>query len=269
MTDALEQELRSALAERATRMPPEARDRLAQLDYQPQAGPRRRPTSVWSLASAGGAAIAAATVAALLLLSSGGSTLVPLAYAGWSATPETPTAAQVARAIARCRHLAGPLLARAMRGRLILTDKRGRYVAVMYDNHGYAGVCILDEPAGAGAGGGSSPLLNRTVPPEPDQLGAPVGGGGYAPGFPGSHGSERHVSGRAGRDVLAVTLVFPGNRTVQATIEHGWYFAWWPGSDWPPASVVVTTSSGTVRSPMPGKDCQARPRVCVFTRREI
>jgi hypothetical protein len=57
------------------------------------------------------------------------------------------------------------------------------------------------------------------------------------------------VLGQAGSNVSTVTFAFANRKTVVASIQHGWYFAWWP---WPtkPTSVTVTTGSGTMTSPM-------------------
>lgn len=263
MTDTLEEELRALLAERAANMPAGATERLAQLDYQPRAGRLPRwPKRVWSLAGAGGAAMAGAIVAALLLLSSGGSSLVPLAYAGWSAVPTTPSPGELAKATASCRRLAGPLLRTAMTGRVVLTDKRGSYVAALYTHGRKSGVCISKSGA-AVSGDGSAGILQSA--PGPDQLSSPMAAGGGAPGFAGG-AVEDHAYGRIGRELSAVTFIFAGNRTVEATVEHGWYFAWWPNHNWP-VSLEVTTSSGIVTSPM-GRQCSLHPRHCVFSRFE-
>ena len=53
-------------------------------------------------------------------------------------------------------------------------------------------------------------------------------------------GHERRMYGLAGSDISAVTFTFANGLAVQATVQSGWYFAWWPGFD-DPASVQVTT----------------------------
>lgn len=55
--------------------------------------------------------------------------------------------------------------------------------------------------------------------------------------------------GRAGADVSAVTFTFADGSSVDATVENGWYFAWWPGGS-RPTSVSVTANSTTVTTPM-------------------
>lgn len=268
MSDALERDLRAALTERAQSLP--AVDAAEWLRQAHRPAPRRRLRGrlrLWSIASTSGAAIGGAIVAAVLLLSSGGSSLVPLAYAGWSAVPKAPTPLELARAMAACVQSAGPLLSTAMKGQRVLTEARGKYVAMLFANGRVTGVCIWEGDGRFAGGGGNGGLFAQGLVPGRDQLERPSDGGGGAPGFPGSRGGELHAWGRAGRDVLAVTLVFSDHTTVRATVKHGWYFAWWPITSrltsWP-TSVRVATPTGTISSPMAGERCRAHPRACVF-----
>ena len=61
--------------------------------------------------------------------------------------------------------------------------------------------------------------------------------------------SDNFALGQAGSNVSMVTFAFANRKTVVASIQHGWYFAWWP---WPtePTSVTVTTRDGKRTSPM-------------------
>jgi hypothetical protein len=263
MTDTLEHEIRLALAEKAAAFPPGAHERLKQIDYGPKNARLPRPRRFWSLASATGVSLTGVVVAAVLLLSSGGSSLVPLAYAGWSATPQAPSPVEVSRAIATCKGDAGPLahsVLAAVSGRLILAERRGKYLAVLSAEGRRSAVCISDGGRFGGAAG-SSGIWHAA--PGPKQLGYPSGAGGSAQGFPGSDGGEFEAWGRAGRDVLGVTFIFAGRRTVETTVAHGWYFAWWPNVNWP-VQVEVRLPKRTVISPMPGQRCRDRPSTCVF-----
>jgi hypothetical protein len=71
-----------------------------------------------------------------------------------------------------------------------------------------------------------------------------VGIGGPLPGFEGSD-DESNLYGRAAPDIRKITIVFAGSRSVQATVENGWYFAWWPNSDHPVA-IRAQTASRTI-----------------------
>jgi hypothetical protein len=51
-----------------------------------------------------------------------------------------------------------------------------------------------------------------------------------------------YAFGRAGTAISAVTFNFASGKTVKATVENGWYFAWWPWSSSPSSAQVVTTS---------------------------
>ena len=72
-----------------------------------------------------------------------------------------------------------------------------------------------------------------------------------------------YALGRAGGDVSAVTFKFTNGKTVDTTVEHGWYFAWWPWTGFP-TSARITTATGTLESPMPGKQCRQDPSNCAF-----
>jgi hypothetical protein len=213
-----------------------------------------------------------------------------MAYADWSATPVTPTPAALAAAVAACNridsrtHYSGtPMLT----GQPVLTDARGKYVAAIYASGSSVNVCISDgHDTGSSTGGGT---LGFYATPGPDQLGLPTGGGGSAPGFPGANpnqplppqmrtamqaqpqlknnpsllakdeaerqhaldqGVETHLVGLAGSDIADATFVFANGKTVTATVQNGWYFAWWPNID-QPTSVQVTTRDGkTITSQM-------------------
>jgi hypothetical protein len=55
-----------------------------------------------------------------------------------------------------------------------------------------------------------------------------------------------YAFGRAGSDVSAVSFKFANGKTVRATVEHSWYFAWWPWASSPLTARIVTSSGTTV-----------------------
>jgi hypothetical protein len=85
-------------------------------------------------------------------------------------------------------------------------------------------------------------------------------------------GSVSEGMGRAGTGVSSVEFVFADHRGVRARVENGWYLALLPQTAKEalnrsgPTSVFVTTSSGTISSPMPGPRCNRHPGACVFVR---
>ena len=159
----------------------------------------------------------------------------------------------------------------------MLAAARGRYTALLFVSSKDVRVCISDGHSGDGSTEVGFDALSRFYS-GPDQLGLLGGGGGSAPGFPASAnthhaalgrtagaGQERHMDGLAGKDISAVTFIFGNGVGVDATIQHGWYFAWWPSSDLP-TSVRVTTKTGTVitsRMPWAG-GCKPGTTGCVF-----
>ena len=52
------------------------------------------------------------------------------------------------------------------------------------------------------------------------------------------------ADGRTGAGVTAVTFDLSDGTSVRATVESGWYMAWWPGAA-TATKAEVTTSSGT------------------------
>jgi hypothetical protein len=262
MTDTLEQELRAALAERAATMPSETGERLRQLDFRGAAAKPPLRVPAWP-ALGGAVALGAAIAVVIVLLSSGAAP----ALAGWTPVPTTPAPAALAAVTKACRAVSGPLLRRAMTGKLVLTDQRGRFIAELYTAGIDSGVCISGGRRNDTSGGGDALLLGFYAAPGPDQLGMPDNGGGGTPGF-GAYSLVRHAFGLAGRNVRAVSFRFAGGSVVHATVEHGWYFAWWPNMNYP-ISVRVRTTSGTIRSPMmpsggQGRGCRFGARGCVW-----
>ncbi len=254
MNDLLESELRTAFAARIETLSPQREARLCAFDYRSRA---RRHRRIWAAMGTSGTALTGGAVAAILILSSGASVAE-----GWTAVPSTPSAAAVAAATAACNWVNdrnGPPI---LSGTPVLTDGRGSYTAAIYVDGHVAHICISNGQH-EGTGIEMNGRILSVEAPGPDQLGSPSGGGGRAPGFPGSSGQEMDVQGLAGSDVSAVTFKFADGSAVEATVQNGWYFAWWPGDSWP-SSVRVTTSTGTLTSPMSVAACMSETTSCVF-----
>ncbi|MFZ1993965.1 MAG: hypothetical protein WAU75_07640 [Solirubrobacteraceae bacterium] len=258
MSDLPESELRTAFAARLATVSPEREARLSAFDYRSRA---RRHRRVWAAMGTAGTALTGGVVAAILMLSSGASVAE-----GWTAVPSAPSAAAVAAATAACNWVNelndrnGPPI---LSGTPVLTDGRGSYTAAIYVDGHVAHICISNGHHEATGITTNPRILSVEAAPGADQLGNPSGGGGSAPGFPGSSGQEQDVQGLAGSDVSAVTFEFADGRTVEATVQNGWYFAWWPGDSWP-SSVRVTTSTGTLTSSMSVAACVSETTSCVF-----
>ncbi len=254
--DPLESDLRAAFAARFASVAPERELRLRAYDYRSPTTRRRR---LWAAMGTGATALTGGVVATILMLSSGASVAE-----GWTPVPSAPSSAALAAAAESCNRAENQSGPPVMTGTPVLAEARGSYTAAIYVSGQAAYICIAN---GHKATHVAMKNLLFDAAPGPNQLGDPSGFGGGAAGFPGSAssavGSERDVSGLAGSDVSAVTFGFADGSTVEATVENGWYFAWWPGDRWP-TSAQVTTGSGTLTSPMSVAACQSRATDCVF-----
>jgi hypothetical protein len=221
MNDLLEHNLREALADRASRIPPEASARLRAVDYHPRS--RRLPSRpVLGALGLSGAATAAA--AAVLL----GSSAAP-AFAGWTASPTAPLPGQLATAAQRCG---------AAGGTPVLTDTRGPYTASIYAD---GSTCVQGNgiTISASKGGGNE----SSIPAGTIQLNGL-----------GESDSDGHaltmVDGPIGAGVSSVTVTRSDGTSVQATVGNGWYLAWWPGTE-RAATAQVTSARGTSTQSFP------------------
>ncbi|HEX3617986.1 MAG TPA: hypothetical protein VHU61_15700 [Solirubrobacteraceae bacterium] len=268
-----EQDLRAALSELAESRSTDAEARLRAVDYRPRTARRHR----WPVAGLVATLAAAGAATAVVLLSSA----APEAFAGWSAVPGAATPAAVYATTVACNAshpTTGPL-----RGTPVLAETRGKYTAALYVKRSthWDNVCISDGSLGSADVSGGQAILGMDSPPRADQLGMPQDATGWAFGFPGSAtryrgqpswwsalqrrspidkllrdrtgpGWAQDLVGLAGSGVRTVKFVFDQGVTVNATVEHGWYFAWWPGLALPDSVEVTTASGKTTSSPVPG-----------------
>lgn len=273
MNDLLESDLPAAFAARLETVSPEREARLRAYDYHSRTG--RRRTLVAAL-GASGSAVTGGIVAAVLLLSSGAS----IAYAGWTSVPTPATPSMITTVSDKCAHAFTGTDAAAIEGAFsgqpVLTETRDIYTAVVEVSDGKLSSCLshgLGQPPGTGSHLSITSYgpIGRT--PGADQISAPYkarGGFGEGSGQPGlvqnmanatpaqiirlrallrGGGYGPSALGQAGADVSAVSFTFTNGDTVSATVENGWYFAWWPWMS-RPTSVSVTTDGGTVTSPV-------------------
>ncbi len=254
---------------------PRGVDRLTGVPMQVGRGRR-----AWAVVGSAGGLLAAGLATVLLLLSSGPAP----AYAGWTAIPAAPSPSAVSTALKTCGAMNFGRKSRHSLPAPILTEARGRYVAVVSVYHGQATACVTDGPDSSSQTG-----LTTFSTPSVGHIGAPVMYGSNAPGFPGSErlhlsamakrlitelcaplqknmekacmtrgrqNARGHVTvafGRAGTGVTQVAFELPHRPVVQATVEHGWYFAWWPWRVWP-SNARVTSQSGTANTPVRNPD---------------
>lgn len=220
MNTELEARLKTALHEQATRVP--RATHLTQVDYHPRTRARLpRPR----LAIGGGVATAAGATAMILALTSGATN----AFAGWKATPTKAAPGQLGAAGRACSSQ-GPVGGLP----LALSDVRGPFTLQVYANDNTSATCI--NGPGISAVRISQSSQAETVPAGEIQM---------SPGPPAARDGQPYSfsEGRTGAGVQAVTLNLSNGTTVDATVGHGWYLAWWPSGS-ALKSATVTTASG-------------------------
>ncbi|GAA3383811.1 hypothetical protein GCM10020369_11160 [Cryptosporangium minutisporangium] len=178
------------------------------------------------------------------------------AYASWTPEPRTLSEDEIDAVAPECRRqLRGGSLD-LERARLALAERRGEFVVLLYrtDNPDVSGKCLASNPVGsddvdmigAGITGSSGPT--QKAPPRA------LVEGGFS-----QFGDASVTDGSVGPDVTGVT-VRAGKFTVEASVQNGWYAAWWPGpafdtekppasGRWDPKTIVhydLTLSDGTV-----------------------
>lgn len=184
--------------------------------------------------------LAAVSVAALLALLLSLAGTPSNAFAGWTAKPTAPTAAQLAAAQAYCaRNAPTPGLP------LQLTDTRGPFTFEVFANATANDFCITG-PSFSNASGWS------TSSPVP----VPTGNLDLWAEHTTTHAGQAYgfVIARAGEGVKAATLTLEDGTAVTATVHNGWAVAWWPGSHHV-ARAQLTTDAGTQTQTFPPSRC--------------
>jgi hypothetical protein len=256
MDTQVEHALRLALAAGAAELSPDASSHLLTADYRP------RSTLQRPALAAGGAAVVAGVVVAASL--SGLGTDTPRAFAGWSATPTASSGDRARRAREACvphlptsagiehaqetaagRHIPWPIPdIPAGSWHTVLIDSRGPYTMILFvAAHGAAEMSCFSgrQPMRASLGGSFG---THTPPPVPAGHVSNVSSGSRT--TPPDEGSQHfsELVGRTGPGVTGVTLRLRDGKRVTASVAHGWFLAWWPGTHGGTAT-EVTTATGT------------------------
>ncbi len=297
MIDTLEQDLHDLFAQDA-----DSYDVSLALMRLEALGGRRLPRSraMWPSLGGATAVLAGAIVTAVLLFTTAG----PAAYPAWAAVPTAAASSAVSVAGSDCANgftgRGTAVYKAAFSQQPVLAETRGDYTALVSTADGNLYSCLTisgsrneskpahirisdygqvlrSPPAGritapyqlqGGVGGGDGVLgANlRAAKPSLSALrpySARIRFGGYGP----------TAVGQAGPGVAAVTFTFASGQTVSATVQGGWYFAWWP---WlrDPASATISTDSGTATSALKSYNlfrdsmvpqCRGGSAGCVFT----
>jgi hypothetical protein len=234
--DELEDVLREALHETAAGVPEGSVRRVSAAVSGPRVGRARlaRPR----IAAAGATGAAGAGAITVALLGAGASS----AFAGWTSTPSTASSAQIAAAQAACgarlasRPAPPPGAPKIDTPALtpVIEDQRGPFTILISAGPDAVGTCITG-PEFTSVSGSAGPGVS-TVPAGQIELSS-------------MHSTDRGgdaftiVDGHVGAGVTGATLTLADGSQVVATVENGWFTAWWPGSQ-DAASAAVSTGSG-------------------------
>jgi hypothetical protein len=222
MNSQIEAELRAALELRAAELPGDPGARLAALDYHPRTHRLRRPAALGALAGAAG------TAGVVISLVGGAAD----AFAGWSAVPTRPSPDQLAAAAAHCQSRS-PIAGLPLK----LTDSRGPFTFQIYADASSSAECV------------SGPSF-LAVTTNQSNAPRPVADNGLLADHVSSHLTYRggrifsFADGNTGSSVSAVSLILDDGSRVQATVQNGWYVAWWPGAR-ELKRAELTTADGT------------------------
>jgi hypothetical protein len=282
-------------------------ERVASGEHLPVGRLNRSRWAITSLLSGTGRGLRSAVAAGVFALIAGGGAAVvllssgaPVAYAGWTAAPAAASSTAVATAVRKCyrtgRSPGIPF------DHPVLSEARGRSTAAVFLVAGSAYMCLYNAALPDVEERSLGPLH---AAPGPDRLSLPYGvyaGGGFGKlpakllkalkqrplkrstmlalsRFHRGAGTGSWAVGRVGSGVKAVTFAFAGRRPVLASVQNGWYFAWWP---WlaEPSSVTITASGETETSPMaasphdgfgnrPYPACTPGTNGCVFVKTPV
>jgi hypothetical protein len=215
----LDDRIRQALVDDAASIGQDALARLRAIDYKPRS--HTLPTRLVAVVAVG----AAAGAGTLLAIGSAGT---QAAFAGWHATPTRASATRTAAVEARCASRLRTSSRNGGKGSTVpeVADTRGPYTLVVYDE-----LTCFAGPGFVGLHGVQA-----------------ADGISISTGFRGDQ-PFTISAGPVPADATAVGLTLQDGNSVQATVGNSRFAAWWPSVS-RPASISITTPSGTHRQPL-------------------
>ncbi len=257
MNTSFESDVRDALGSRAGGIAPDVGARLRGIDYRPRS--RRVPAGV-TAGTLAGAAATAGIVTAVTLGSS-----AP-AFAGWSPTPSAKAAVLTASSGPEqsCldqldQPVAAPGAPAASTGpwTVIASDVRGPYTLLAFESGTDHATCLTGPSvtvvSRASKDNVSMEVRHSSGLVHGAESGSSVAGGGGTGDLSwysmlhldsSTDGPFTLVDGQVASGVSAVTFTRSDGSTVQATVDNGWFMAWWP-SDVSATSAQITSTTGT------------------------
>ncbi|GAA5000324.1 hypothetical protein [Actinopolymorpha pittospori] len=162
------------------------------------------------------------------------------AYASWTATPASVTSVELSAVAAACRDKLRGSSIDLDRARLVLSERRGDHVALLYrtEDPDMSGACLARNPRGStdvddvddGVGGSTGPALKAPAT-------------GYTQGAISQFDGASITDGAVGAAVTGITI-HAGTLTVNASVQNGRYVAWWPGPAFPSGYVQPSGKGG-------------------------
>jgi hypothetical protein len=210
---------------------------------------RRAVRAVFPWACVGGAL---ATAGAVTLTLVGGT---PGSFPGWTAAAGAATVTEVSSTSAVCG--LDPTS-------VILSQARGTYTVVMAKTGDVTTACLADSQQlaivstqqlssggtlmsmGGNASGALDTWNSATLGEETAETAGPLNVTGHMTVV--GEGPLTVVDGQAPHGATAMTVVRSDGTSVEATVENGEFFAWWPGST-DAVSATVTATSVTASQP--------------------
>ncbi|WP_418275302.1 hypothetical protein ACNHYB_10565 [Isoptericola jiangsuensis] len=208
---------------------------------------RHRPAGVW----AGAAAVAAVAVAVGVTWAS--TFGAPSAYATWTAVPTAPAPAERATAQELCP-TAVPRIVSGADGSAapelvptapVLTEVRGDYTYVLQAGDGAVGDCFVSAADGDPVVYTSGEADGTVPDPGPGDVVTMQSGVASWSQTDAGEGAVTSAYGRAGEDVVALTVTLDSGERVEATVDDGWWMVWAPGEDAFTGPAEVTLDDGT------------------------
>jgi hypothetical protein len=207
-----------------------------------------------TLAGATGVAATVSVLTAVLIAGGAPHTprVTPYAFAGWRASPTTPTDAQLTAADSTCQsalaRLSGTNTAADVASFVPeLSDERGPFTVTVFGNGGQdAAMCLFVANA----------IQVRWL----EESGMAVDPGAIAVNDVSSLDRDGQpytlVEGQTGTGVTGITLSLADGSSVTASSGNGLFVAWWPGSQTITSATVATaggTTTQTVNLAGPGE----------------
>jgi hypothetical protein len=118
---------------------------------------------------------------------------------------------------------------------IVLVDARGaNHLYLLFAAGGNDAQCFVERQAGGAffVDGGSSTLggnARAVLPRNGIEFGGAGSQSGSAPGQPGD--TKSFASGRVGDGIAVVEIVLGNNTSLRASLNRGWFAAWWPTGD--------------------------------------